>query len=253
MRSMNNPKITIITSTYNSEKHIEQCIQSVLNQNYANLEYIVIDGGSVDGTVSIIKKYLDRISYFVSEPDKGISDAFNKGIKAATGDLIGIINSDDYMMPNVLDKIAAEYDEKYDVIRGYQTIYYPNRDSYKVESPNNKFGILPFGNVICHEAAFVTKKMYDKVGTYKVHFKYIMDLDLFVRMQKLGARHKFVDVGVLMFRSGGTSSLINTASINERKQLVLENGGSKFEAYVYVSYHKLKALIKRIVFLIHPK
>ena len=90
-----NPKISIVTVCYNSKSHIEEAIQSVLNQTYKNLEYIVIDGGSTDGTLDIIDKYKDKIDYFVSEPDKGISDAFNKGIKAATGDIIGICNADD--------------------------------------------------------------------------------------------------------------------------------------------------------------
>lgn len=250
---MNKPKISIITSTFNSEEHVEQCIQSVLCQNYDNLEYIVIDGGSKDGTVDIIKKYIDKISYFVSEPDNGISDAFNKGIKVATGDIIGIINSDDFMMPNVLEKIADEYDENYDVFRGYQQIYYPNRGTYKIESPNNRLRIPPIGNVLCHEAAFVTKKMYDKVGPYKVDFRYIMDLDLFIRMNKLGAKHKFIDVCVLTFRTGGASSMINNNCIKEREKLILENGGSKADAFIYVKYHQLKSLVKRIVFMVHPK
>ena len=99
---MKKPKISIITVCYNSEAHLEECIRSIVTQEYENNEYLVIDGGSKDGTLDIINKYRDKIAYFVSEPDKGISDAFNKGIKAATGDIIGILNSDDYMMPGVL-------------------------------------------------------------------------------------------------------------------------------------------------------
>ena len=96
---MKKPKISIITVCYNSEAHIEEAILSVINQSYDNKEYLVIDGGSKDGTLNIIEKYKDRIDYFVSEPDKGISDAFNKGIKAASGDIIGILNSDDFSIP----------------------------------------------------------------------------------------------------------------------------------------------------------
>ena len=105
---MKKPKISIITVCYNSEAHIEEALLSVINQSYENKEYLVIDGGSKDGTLNIIEKYKDRIDYFVSEPDKGISDAFNKGIKAATGDIIGILNSDDFMMPNALTKVAEQ-------------------------------------------------------------------------------------------------------------------------------------------------
>lgn len=89
-------KISIVTVSYNAAKTIEQTIKSVINQTYSNIEYIVIDGGSTDGTVDIIRKYEDRIAYWVSEPDGGIFDAMNKGIKVATGEVVGIINSDDW-------------------------------------------------------------------------------------------------------------------------------------------------------------
>ena len=108
---------------YNSEVHLEEAILSVISQPYINKEYIVIDGGSTDGTLKIIEKYRNKIDYYISEPDKGISDAFNKGIKAATGDLIGILNSDDFMMPDVLSKIAVEYDENIGVYRGYCIVW----------------------------------------------------------------------------------------------------------------------------------
>ena len=91
------PRITIITVCYNSEKYIEQAILSVINQTYDNLEYIIVDGGSQDSTMSIVNRYRDKISVIISEKDNGISDAFNKGIRRATGDIIGIVNSDDML------------------------------------------------------------------------------------------------------------------------------------------------------------
>lgn len=246
-------KISIITVCFNSEKNIEQCIQSIISQDYDNLEYIVIDGGSTDGTLAIVDKYKDKISYFVSEPDKGISDAFNKGIKAATGDLIGIINSDDFMMPEALKKVAAEYEEGIDVYRGYELLYYPMRKIIKPEYPNNRFGRIPIGNCICHEAAFLTKKIYEKVGLYKVDYKYAMDVDLFMRLYKVRAVHKFINVCVLTFRVGGASSTISKSFLEERKRLIIENGGNKLGSFIYTNYHRLKQYIKRIVLLIWPK
>lgn len=247
------PKISIITVCFNSEKHLEETILSVINQPYKNKEYLVIDGGSTDGTLAIINKYRSKIDYFISEPDHGISDAFNKAIKAATGDIIGIINSDDYMMPNALQKVANEYEEGIDVYRGYQLLYYPNRNITKPEYPNSRFGCPPIGNCICHEAAFITKQMYNQVGLYKVDFKYMMDLDLFMRLQKMGAVHKFIDVCVLTFRVGGASSSMNRAYIEERKRLIRENGGTDWDVWVYTSYHSIKQFIKRIVFSVWPK
>lgn len=98
------PKVSIITISYNSEDTIEQTIQSVLSQTYDDVEYVVIDAGSTDRTVEIVNRYKDKIAYFISEPDKGISDGFNKGITAATGDIIGICNSNDILISDAVQK-----------------------------------------------------------------------------------------------------------------------------------------------------
>lgn len=241
-----NPKISIITVCYNSAAHIEEAIQSVVNQPYENKEYIVIDGGSTDGTLDIIAKYRDKIDYFVSEPDKGISDAFNKGIKAATGDIIGIINSDDFMMPDVLSKIAGEYDEVTDIYRGYCIVWNKEKGTKRELRPNTRFSVPPFGAVICHESSFISNKLYQKVGLYKTDFKYMMDLDLFIRIYKdKSVRTKFVDVCVITFCTGGASSSPFSLLKEERKRLIFENGGSWWDVAVYLTYHRVKAILKR--------
>src|SRR5687768_13083798 len=103
---MNSPKISIITPSYNQGRFIEETILSVINQNYPNLEYIIIDGGSTDNTVEIIRKYEQHLAYWVSEKDGGQSEAINKGFKKATGDIVCWINSDDFFMPGALSKVA---------------------------------------------------------------------------------------------------------------------------------------------------
>ena len=115
---MKNPKISIITITYNSAKTLERTIKSIIEQKYENLEYIIVDGGSTDSTLEIVKKYDTWISKWVSEPDSGISNAFNKGINMATGNVIGIINSDDGLMPGALQAISDSYEDGVDVYRG---------------------------------------------------------------------------------------------------------------------------------------
>ncbi|HEX5026205.1 MAG TPA: glycosyltransferase family 2 protein, partial [Agriterribacter sp.] len=111
------PLVSIITIVYNGEKFIEKCIQSVLDQSYPNIEYIVIDGGSSDHTVDIIERYTASIKHWISEKDKGISDAFNKGLKRATGEIVGMINADDWYEPNTVEKIVQEIDD-FDIVYG---------------------------------------------------------------------------------------------------------------------------------------
>ena len=124
-------KISIITITYNSEKTLEDTIQSVARQNYPDLEYIIVDGGSKDATLDTVKKYSNVVTKWISEPDKGISDAFNKGIKIASGELIGIINSDDMLTDNSLNIIAKNIKPETDVIYGNAIMFGGREANYR--------------------------------------------------------------------------------------------------------------------------
>lgn len=242
---MKKPKISIITVCYNSEAHIEEALQSVINQSYENKEYLVIDGGSTDGTLSIIEKYRDKIDYFVSEPDKGISDAFNKGIRAATGDIIGILNSDDFMMPEALEKVAVQYEKDVDLYRGYTLVWNEKRNTKRYMYPNHHFSIPPCRAIICHESSFIAKRLYEEIGLYKVDYKYEMDLDLFVRIyKKKNLKVKMMDVCVMTFRTGGTSSASAMKMKEERVRLIKENGGTGLDVFMFLSYHQIKYITK---------
>lgn len=239
------PKISVITVCYNSEEHIEECIQSVVNQPYENKEYIIIDGGSSDGTLAIIDKYKDKIAYFVSEPDKGISDAFNKGIRAATGDLIQILNSDDFMMPDVLSQVAEQYEEGIDMYRGYTLVWDEKLNTKRYMFPNHHFAIPPCRAIICHESSFLTAALYKRVGLYKVDYTYEMDLELFVRIYKLkDVKKKMMNICVMTFRKGGTSSASASKMQDERIRLVKDNGGNMFDVAVFLGYHYLRYVAK---------
>ncbi len=179
---MNNPLVTIVTVCYNSEKTIKDTIESVLNQTYTNLEYILVDGDSKDNTVGIIKSYEKKFkdkgtSYkWISEPDKGIYDAMNKGIDMASGEVVGIINSDDWYEKNTT-QIIVEYLEKDD------TIQMIHGDLFRVESENNIRIIRPDerirsknwtsnidysrlwkGMILSHPTCFIKKAVYEKYG-----------------------------------------------------------------------------------------
>jgi len=181
-------KISIITVCYNSAEFIRTAIESVLSQSYADIEYIVIDGGSSDGTVSIINEYENSIAHFISEDDQGIYDAMNKGIELASGEVIGILNSDDfYTSPEILSEIVTTF-EKYqdvDMVLGNvdfvsaKDLTKPLRyySSFKFSPWKMRFGFMP-----AHPAAFIKKTTYDQAGQYKLGYKIGADFDMFVRM-----------------------------------------------------------------------
>lgn len=179
---------------------------SVINQSYENKEYIIIDGGSTDGTLDIVNKYRDKIAYFVSEPDKGISDAFNKGIKAATGDLIGICNSDDVLANGVLKVIANEYEPSIEIFRLDEQIRdFETGEEFLLKS-TLEFSKIPYNAQPCHMGCFISKKAYQKYGVYDVRFRYCMDTELLRRFTYNGVKYKYISCVCGYFRKGGASS-----------------------------------------------
>lgn len=249
---MHNPKISIITITYNSEKTLEETVQSVISQDYPNLEYLIIDGGSKDRTLDIVEKYRDKISFVISEPDRGISDAFNKGIRYATGEIIGIINSDDLLLPGALKTIAENYDPKVGVYRG-NTIIWNDKTNFKVVAkPTMIFSLYSFKRrIICHQSTFVTKEAYEKVGTFKESFKYMMDADLLVRLYNNGIFFKYVPSDLAMFRMGGVTNNSFWKKRSELKRFYVENGTSSMWANIRVAYfimYSLVAIMLRKIF-----
>lgn len=242
-----NPKISIITITYNSEKTLEETIRSVVSQEYDNLEYIIIDGGSKDHTLDIVNKYQDKIAYVVSEPDKGISDAFNKGIKAATGEIIGILNSDDVMLPDTLHAIAENYYRTIDIY-SLNVIIWDEKNNIKVqEIPDLKFSISKVGHHIAHQGRFISKSAYEKYGMYDVRLKYMMDFDLLKRMYDQKAVFKYIDHNASLYRMGGATSDDESKKLNDRRLVVLNNGGSIYRYYYLVSYHAIRNALKGFV------
>lgn len=238
------PKISIITVSYNSVAHIEEAIQSVVNQPYENKEYIIIDGGSTDGTLDIINKYKDKIDYFISEPDKGISDAFNKGIKAATGDIIGICNSDDVMADNILAKIAKAYEPDIDIFRLNEvTRDFETGEEYFFR-PTIYFPVVPYNIHILHMGCYISKMAYDKWGGYDVNFKHSMDLELLRRFMFNGAKQKYVPEVVGYFRKGGASGARVSKRANEHRLIVTRYGGTKIQAEIYILYLYCKQILK---------
>ena len=197
------PKVSIITVVYNAIDTIEQTIKSVIGQGYPNLEYIIIDGGSTDGTLDVIQKYRGHISQFVSEPDKGIGDGFNKGISMAQGDWIGMINADDWYAPNAIALMMANVSIDDYVCCG--NIRLIGKNGFEREK-RSKVGWLNFGMYIMHPTCFVRKWVYRATGKYDTSLKIAMDFDMFLRIKSKGFPIKYIDQTVAYMRADGVSS-----------------------------------------------
>lgn len=238
------PQISIITITYNSERTVEETIQSVVSQDYPNLEYLIIDGGSKDKTLEIVEKYRDKISLVLSEPDKGISDAFNKGIKRATGEIIGIINSDDLLMPGALKTIAENYEFGIGVYRGDLLIWNDETNETVLALSSAEYSLRGLKKRhVCHPSTFITKAAYDKYGGYKVDFKYMMDEDLLARLYMNGVPFKYIHMALAKFRLGGATSNPYKKKLKELERLYVENGCSKLYAKIRVVMFSLYYIV----------
>lgn len=182
------PLVSIVTIVYNGEMHLEQTIQSVLQQTYPHIEYVIIDGGSKDQSVSIIKKYSDRLAYWTSEKDKGISDAFNKGIVKTTGDIIGLINADDWFELDTVEKVVKAI-QGYDIAYG-DLRYWKNGVKNMTVEGNHHYLINQM--TLNHPTVFVKRHCYEQTGLFDLHTRYAMDYDLLLRMKLKG--YKFTRV-----------------------------------------------------------
>ena len=199
------PLISIITVVYNGEKYLEQTIKSVLNQSYKNIEYLIIDGGSTDGTIPIIKKYESQIDYWVSEPDNGIFDAMNKGITRASGELINLLNADDFLEKDTVQLIVDKYlsIEKPCIIYGHASAL---DDENQVAA--ELYSHLKYwrGMTINHQAMFVHREVYDSVGFYNTDYRYAADYDFFIRTFQNNIPYHFLDHVIVNYRISGQST-----------------------------------------------
>lgn len=204
MKNVEKPLISIITVVFNNVRTLEQTINSVINQSYRNIEYIIIDGGSTDGSVDLIKKYKSQISYWVSEPDKGIYYAMNKGLSVATGNLVSVLSSDDWYESTTVEKVVNYYElnTEVDIIHGLLRFIDSNDMPDLVTGHYNSF--LTKG-MIEHPTCFITKSMYDKVGFYNVLYRSAGDYEWMLRAKKLEAKFLFIPELLTNFRRGGIS------------------------------------------------
>ena len=228
-------KITIITVTKNSEKYLEENILSVFNQTYKNYEHIIIDGDSKDNTKNIVEKHREKISYFISEPDEGLYFAMNKGIQKATGDIIGILNSDDIYFPNALEIVNSYFLENQNLDFLFGSVY-----KHKL-----MYGYYPkkikwtFGFYTTHSVGFFIKtEGQKKIGFYDTQYKWSADYDLFYKMivkfKFLGMATKKSEI-LGKLRTGGLSSEIKYLDFLKENNKIRLNNGQNF-IFVYLIF-----------------
>ena len=181
---MQDLKISIITVAYNAQNTIERCINSVARQKFNNIQYIIIDGGSTDNTNQIINNYRDKIDFYISEPDKGIYDAMNKGIAVATGDIIGTLNADDYYADDdILDDVAKAFaDQEVNIVYGDLDYVDPNgKVVRKWRSGAYKSGKFNWGWMPPHPTLYCRRKLFDELGAYSLNYGSAADYELMLR------------------------------------------------------------------------
>ncbi|MBR2215365.1 MAG: glycosyltransferase [Selenomonadaceae bacterium] len=196
-------KVSIVTVCLNSKNCLEQAMRSVFYQNYDNIEYIVIDGGSTDGTLDIIKKYERNITYWVSERDKGIYDAMNKGVAKATGDIIGFMNSDDWYETDSISTIVATFSAS-DADIVYGDAIRINGNAFQKQQ-TLRLKDLIFGMNICHQASFTRSKLL-RENPFDTSYKISADYNFFLKMYFQGKKFRRVDAVIAFYRLGGISS-----------------------------------------------
>jgi len=217
---MNYPRITVVTASYNQGKFIEATIKSVLDQGYPNLEYIIMDGGSTDESVDIIRRYEKHLAFWVSEKDNGAADAIAKGFSRATGTILAYLNSDDLYLPGSLAAVAqAMNDEAVDVV--YGNMYWIDTQGAVIgeqrQTPFMPQAYLYGGSTLQQPATFWTRDLYVKCGQMDPSYHFAFDTDLFVRFALQGARFKHVNQFVASFRIHPRSKSSNEFDLCSRE------------------------------------
>jgi glycosyltransferase involved in cell wall biosynthesis len=224
------PQISVITVSFNGEEFIEQTIQSVLSQSYPQREYIIIDGGSTDGTVGIIRRYESRLAYWHSRPDRGIAHAFNLGLAQARGDWILYLNADDLLLePTGLEQMAPHLVRHQDADVVFAQMISLTREKHPKPVPLCKIGGHPWRwqefrrrNMIPHQATFTHQHFFNRVGGFDETFRMAMDYEHFLRAQE-GLRARFVPLPLVGMRAGGRCVKDIADTLREFKRAQIKN------------------------------
>ena len=219
------PLITVITVVFNGVATIEDTIQSVLSQSYRNIEHIVIDGGSTDGTLDILKKYDESISYWLSESDDGIYDAMNKGMEKASGDVVGFLNSDDFFADaSVLEQVAKAFANN-EVEACYADLVYVSQDRLRAvrhwKSKQFRKGLFASGWCPPHPTFYVRKSIIEKLGGFDLSFRLAADAEFMIRyLERYGVHAQYVPRIWVKMRLGGATNRSWSNIVRQNKEII---------------------------------
>jgi len=253
-KDFNYPKISIVTPSYNQAQFLERTILSVLNQNYPNLEYIIIDGGSTDGSVEIIKKYEKYLSFWVSEKDKGQADAINKGFKKSSGEILAWLNSDDTYLPGTFFKIAKlfERNNSIDMIYG-NTYIVDNNDKLIFEHRAILFHLnthIIIGGILKQPNTFWKRDIYKAVGEINSRYIFCLDYELFIRIAKKGKIKQTKDfLACFRVHEHSKSNLIQDIRLQERGKIINEYLGIKVNSLKFKFFYNIYNLRRLIIYI----
>jgi glycosyltransferase involved in cell wall biosynthesis len=239
------PLITVITVVFNGEQFLEETIQSVINQTYDNVEYIIVDGGSTDGTIDIIKKYKDEIDYWVSEKDNGIYDAMNKGVNLSSGKWINFMNAGDsfYSTEILMEIVLNNYFKNVDVLYGNHKVIYSNKT--RIAKAGNINDIWK-GSQFCHQSAFVLTKMH-KGNKFNLNNRIGADFEFFYSLHKRNKVFRYVDIIIANYSAGGLSDIKRVDSIVGWWNIVEKNNRINLY-YIWIILKEMaKDMVKKIV------
>lgn len=216
--------VSIITIVRNAEGYIQRTLESVLSQTHPDIDYVVIDGASTDGTMAVINRYRDRIGTVISEPDAGISDAWNKGLRLAKGQVIGLLNAGDEYAPDAVAKAATALASGLDMVYGDTDLV--TDDGAVLRTNQGRFSLWYYsaGFGFYHPSCFATRALYDRVGEFSLRFRYAMDSDWISRAAMSGARIGHAPVRARMV-DGGISVKSRFLAYGEHLQ-ALQNAGA---------------------------
>lgn len=254
-------KISIITIAYNNEKDIRPTLESVINQTYNNIEYIVVDGKSSDKTLDIINEYSSSITKIISEPDKGIYDAINKGIRQSTGDIVGLIHAGDRLYDNnVIEDIVLQFNNNdIDAIYGHCLAVNANDKPIRIDkSPEFSKVLFKKGWMPSHQSVYIKRNLFDKLGFYRLDLASYSDYEFILRYFYFNdIKVKLFDRFILIFTLGGVSSSnygkILLSQIGQRKCWTLNEENPPFYMSFFKLLRKIPQFIRALFYSYHNK